>query len=657
MDASNRVGSGGLNDSSSSALPPGTLNNLLVTGNVTGGVGFEGNVPYFAPGAFHGSLAGSTVDNFVAQSTNVTTSGVMVNNAQNVHLFVGDSSGINAPAGFVSTGAQPGYIQATQYGGQQYTSDTRLGLPAAAPVSSMIPSAIFQTGGSAAGAGVSSAVSASPLFGVKALQNVQQAQGTSQFSDAASGNGPLNSAIGSGDRVDLSADLKPAALSDNSSMNSSLSDSGLTGLPPGVSSFATPNVNGANGNGANGANPSAQYGATPGQNTAAQGGGGLSAANSGSASLNVASNGGALNGQTVNGAEGGQAGQQGGGQNGPINAAVNAQVSTAVPSGYPVNATVGGSALSGNIATGEGNSINIYSPTSTQAGSAYRRMLLRFKSINPNAPLTIEQQSLLNQAKLQDIKAAAAANKAPGSSGATAAGGHAGGLSAVPGAGQSGLGQPGALPANGLNSGGLNTGGLNSGGLPAGPIVPGQISPVVKEKPIVLDSFSKDEASPGAKEHLAKAEDFMKQGKFTSALEEYDLVEQQSPSDPYVELGRANAELGASYYQLAEKHLRQAFTSDQALLSAQLDLRSFLGEDKLQFLIKDLKAIAQNSPTESRPVFLLAYIAYNTNNPRGAAAYLDLAQKREGTPDPFFALLRAHWDLPDVGDSGSGLNK
>jgi tetratricopeptide (TPR) repeat protein len=182
---------------------------------------------------------------------------------------------------------------------------------------------------------------------------------------------------------------------------------------------------------------------------------------------------------------------------------------------------------------------------------------------------------------------------------------------------------------------------------------------VEKGKPIVLDSFSKDEASPVAKEHLAKAEDFMKQGKFTSALEEYDLVEQQSPSNPYVELGRANAELGASYYGLAEAHLRQAFTTDEALLSAQLDLRTFLGEDKIQYLVKDLKEIAQNNPTESRPVFLLAYICYNTNQPRGAAAYLDLAQRREGKADPFFALLRAHWDLPDVSDQngGSGLNK
>jgi cytochrome c-type biogenesis protein CcmH/NrfG len=86
--------------------------------------------------------------------------------------------------------------------------------------------------------------------------------------------------------------------------------------------------------------------------------------------------------------------------------------------------------------------------------------------------------------------------------------------------------------------------------------------------------------------------------------------------------------------------------NDQALLSAQLDLHSFLGEDKLQYLVKDLKGIAQANPSESRPVFLLAYICYNTGNPRGAAAYLDLASKREGKPDPFFDLLRQHWDLP-----------
>src|SRR5206468_7920275 len=49
-DANNRIGSNGINDPSSTGAR--VNGNLLVTGNVTGGQGFRGVVPYSAPGAF-----------------------------------------------------------------------------------------------------------------------------------------------------------------------------------------------------------------------------------------------------------------------------------------------------------------------------------------------------------------------------------------------------------------------------------------------------------------------------------------------------------------------------------------------------------------------------------------------------------------------------
>jgi hypothetical protein len=70
-----------------------------------------------------------------------------------------------------------------------------------------------------------------------------------------------------------------------------------------------------------------------------------------------------------------------------------------------------------------------------------------------------------------------------------------------------------------------------------------------------------------------------------------------------------------------------------------------------------LKEIAQANPNESRPVFLLAYICYNTNKDRAAANYLNLAAKREGKPDPLYKLLQERWDLPDVTGDDSQLNK
>ena len=104
--------------------------------------------------------------------------------------------------------------------------------------------------------------------------------------------------------------------------------------------------------------------------------------------------------------------------------------------------------------------------------------------------------------------------------------------------------------------------------------------------------------------------------------------------------------MGASYYTRAENDIRGAFSQDPALLEAQYDLSGMLGEDRLAFLRNDLKEITKREQKQARPVFLLAYIAYNTGNERLAAGYLDLAEKRAGEGDRFYQLVREHWVLP-----------
>ncbi len=167
-----------------------------------------------------------------------------------------------------------------------------------------------------------------------------------------------------------------------------------------------------------------------------------------------------------------------------------------------------------------------------------------------------------------------------------------------------------------------------------------------KPTPLTVKSMTSGVAGKGLKEMLGKAESLMKEGKFTSAIDQYSAAEQVAPNQPLIWVGRAHAELGASYYNRAEGHLKQAFASDQALLMAQYDLRSFLGEDRLQSVIKDLKEIASTDQKSPTPVFLLAYISYNTGNEPRAAGYLDLAEKRSDGKDPSYKLLRDHWSLP-----------
>src|SRR5436305_11633037 len=74
-DASNRVGSGGRNGQSPAAsyYSNSVTNNgnRIITGNVSMGREFHGNVGYFDPSAFHGTTAGDLSDTFAKNSAGV----------------------------------------------------------------------------------------------------------------------------------------------------------------------------------------------------------------------------------------------------------------------------------------------------------------------------------------------------------------------------------------------------------------------------------------------------------------------------------------------------------------------------------------------------------------------------------------------------------
>lgn len=168
---------------------------------------------------------------------------------------------------------------------------------------------------------------------------------------------------------------------------------------------------------------------------------------------------------------------------------------------------------------------------------------------------------------------------------------------------------------------------------------------VAPADPLKIESLATGVSAEGLANVLKSAEDLMQQGKFTSALDQYNLAEQVAPNNPLIWLGRAHAELGASYYARAEGHLRQAIAADPALLMGQYDLRKFIGQDRLQFIINDLKEIANAEKNETRPVFLLAYISYNLGNTQRAADYLAMTEQRGGGADEVTQLLRQHWQL------------
>jgi tetratricopeptide (TPR) repeat protein len=168
-----------------------------------------------------------------------------------------------------------------------------------------------------------------------------------------------------------------------------------------------------------------------------------------------------------------------------------------------------------------------------------------------------------------------------------------------------------------------------------------------KPAPVKIGALSEGIRAEGLASVMKKAEGLMKEGRFVSALDQYEAAEAVAPNNPMIWLGKANAELGAGLFARADAHLHQAFNADKALLMGQYDLRTTLGEQRLEKLVADLKDLANKDQKAVTPVWLLAYISYNSGNERMALGFLDLAEKRSGGQDPLFKAVREHWALPE----------
>lgn len=169
-----------------------------------------------------------------------------------------------------------------------------------------------------------------------------------------------------------------------------------------------------------------------------------------------------------------------------------------------------------------------------------------------------------------------------------------------------------------------------------------------KLQPLKITTLSAGMKAEGVANVLVKAETLMKEGKYASALDQYDAADAVMPGNPMVLRGRAIAELGAGFFMRADAHLREAYTADKALFLGKPDLKVMLGEERLGKIVNELKETAnkENKPT---PLFLLAYIAYNSGHERQAMGYLDLADKKAEGKDSFYTMVREHWVVPEEG--------
>jgi tetratricopeptide (TPR) repeat protein len=595
LDANNRVGSGGINEPGYGG-PPGVTGNQIVTGNVTGGQQFRGAVPYTDPFAFRGQTAGIQSDRFIRDSAGVPIGGVGQNNASALRPFYGQSQTVERPPGYQLEAPGTGFVPAPLMSRQP--GDLRLGRPFEQPVQMLPqPGQLVLPGPVDPATQQPTVITASPLYGVRQWSFDQQAD--QQFLQGLNMPGTQRARLDQQTvqrmRNELESDPLPA-------------DAEQRGQQPN----------------------------------------------------------GAMDGRSPRPFDAPEAGVLGQGLRLQDQAANQQPLANTTRT----DARVGQRLLT--------------APERQSAQYAeMQRRLQRFNRL-PESMAALETSRQYNE-QLRARQQREAGEAETGIAGGVGGPGGAGvGTGVGPGLGAGPAGLPGGgidATAGGPTVPGMGAGrpqapGLDDFGMPdyqqrsrdiregrdpaagtgtgtgagvgaaAQPGLPG------REPPMQVTSFAAGVQARGLADVLAEAEDLMRQGKFYTALDQYDLAEQVAPNNPLVNLGRAVAELGASYYARADQHLRDAFTRDPALLMAQYDIRGFLGEERLEYLIKDLRAISNAEPREPRSVFLLAFIDYNTGNPRRAAAYLDMAERRAGGSDAFFSMLRKHWDLP-AGEGGA----
>lgn len=557
LDANTRLGSGGYNtgrDLSNPALN-NAVNNSLVTGNVTGGREFRGDVGYTDPRAFRGSLSGGGVDRFVRSSAGVNAVPGL-SNTQVARPYFGDSRGVAPPPGFIQLNNTGGYVPAPMPA--RVGSDLRLGAVYDTPSIALPRPGELLLPGPVDASNNNLLITASPIYGVRAL-NTGDAGDMNFMRRYTNAFGPTDSRN--------NADLNR--------MREELRDAEEPGaaLPNATDNSALPNT---------------------------------------------------------------------------------------------IGSTGGDAALGNDIRSGQQVRNQLVLAPAVKQSAQYQQLVRRLDQYNeqqkldPNLAAAREYNEQLRLKNQMETPAVPPGGQAPQPGGPGAPAPEAGGASpAMPGGLQppSVPGMPGAEGAPGT----AGPGGVGQPGAPGGPLVgPSRIGK--REPPPVITSLATGVEAKGLKQLLSEAEGLMRDQKFVSALDKYDLAEQVAPNNPMVLLGRANAELGASFYARAEAHLREAFGSAPALMMAKYDLRAFLGEDRLAFLVKDLKEIANNEKASPRPLLLLAYLAYNEGNDRLAAGYLELAEKRSAgddprSADPIYRKIRDHWQLPPVGAEESDLNK
>jgi tetratricopeptide (TPR) repeat protein len=297
---------------------------------------------------------------------------------------------------------------------------------------------------------------------------------------------------------------------------------------------------------------------------------------------------------------------------------------------------VNGQSMSTGQSTRYQSSVTLVEPG--KQSTQYRQLqnlLAQYQSQMQNGTLTDEQRFNLAKQEEATIQQMNKAGSAGTGVGTATVGGRGAGAGGAGGAGAGGVGGAGTLGAGGPTS---------------QPVSPRNTTIV----PLPFNSLSEGMSSRSLADIIRNAEDLVGKGEYKEAIDQYNNAIAVVPNNPMILLGRANAEIGANLYARAENDLRRSYAEDTALMMGKYNIRDLLGEKRLDVVVADLEQVADKDPTNETPIFLLAYLNYNTGQVAKVAGQLELAERLRGGRDPLIESLFQHWNLTATTQPAAG---
>ncbi len=140
---------------------------------------------------------------------------------------------------------------------------------------------------------------------------------------------------------------------------------------------------------------------------------------------------------------------------------------------------------------------------------------------------------------------------------------------------------------------------------------------------------------------LREAEILMASERFYDAESRYRAALSISPNHPLAQAGLVHAQMGAGMVRSAAFSLRKLFEEHPELIATKYDAKLLPAHSRLKSIRRDLEAAAKGG-LWVEPALMLAYLGYQTENPRLTEYGLNLAQVR-APKDPLVVVLRRIW--------------